>query len=165
MRSEVISAKIEELYPSPSAHLDSPYWPKVSALVDQMNRLRPIYMHAAYTNVLHEGSADFFYRDRSEKVGMPLEKLLEARGGAEKLFDSFEAVMKDATALLKENGDGPYFEGKTVGYADFVWVTFLLFFRRLDQKFLDELLKRAGDADVHLKLLEATAQWYARDTY
>lgn len=165
MRSEVIAPKIEELHPSPSVHLDSPYMSKITALVAKMSRLRPVYMHDICTKVLHEDSVDFFYRDRTEKAGMPLEKVLEAEGGAESAFNDVAPTMKEVTALLKENTEGPYFEGNTVGYADFVWVTFLLFFKRIEQKYLDELLKRAGDADVHKKLLEATAPWYERDTY
>jgi hypothetical protein len=55
--------------------------------------------------------------------------------------------------------------GDTVSYADLVWVSVLLFSKRLGQGFFEEAMKRSGDAQVHLDLLEAARPWYERDSY
>lgn len=79
-------------------------------------------------------------------------------------WNDAEPVLRNATALLKEN-KGPFFLGDTVSYADLVWVSVLLFSKRLGQGFFEEAMKRSGDAQVHLDLLEAARPWYERDSY
>ena len=95
---------------------------------------------------------------------MPIEKLAQEKGGS-KAYDAFGPAIKEVTAMLKENPEGPYFLGNTVSYADFVWAALLVFFKRIGQASFNQLLERSGDAETHLKLLEACAPWIKRSDY
>lgn len=108
-------------------------------------------------------------QDRAERVGMPIDQYEREQGGErnmDKIFGEIEPVVREVTALLGENPDGPFFlgEGKP-SFADFVWVGFLAFARRIGQEHYDELLKRSGDAGVHARLFEAVGPWMERDDH
>jgi glutathione S-transferase len=94
---------------------------------------------------------------------MPVDQLEKEKGG-ELAWNEAEPALRGATALLKEN-QGPFFLGETVSYADLVWATVLLFSKRMGMGFFEEALKRSGDAQVHLDLLEAVRPWSERDGY
>lgn len=165
MESEKIAPHLEALHPEPSLRLDSAYLTRITAILSPgFNKLRPVTTYAVQTNLLDKGSTEYFYRTRSEAVGVPLETLAEVHG-VEKSYDAFAPTVREVTAMLKENTEGPFFEGKTPGYADFVWIAFLLFIKRIGQEYLDEIMKRSGDAEVQYRLLEAAAPWYKRNDY
>lgn len=159
-----IADVLEEKYPEPSIHLDSPYLPKVKELVaGAIGNIRGIFVPGVH-KILNEPSQVYFRRTREEAVGMTLEKLSEERGG-EKAWKAAQPYFENVTALLKENTEGPFFDGKTVGFADFVWGGALLFLRSISEEVLQEGIKVGGDPEPHLKLLEALKPWWERDNY
>ncbi|KAI1138135.1 putative glutathione S-transferase [Hypoxylon sp. FL0543] len=159
-----IAKVLEEKYPEPSLHLDSPYLPKyVEHLIQVFKAIGPIYMPGVHKNVLNEPSLDFFRASREKLTGKTLEQLEESGGpGGEQAWSNSAPGLQKITALLKENPDGPFFEGKTVGYVDFVHAAFLIFLSRIGEDFLEKALKASGDAEVHRKLLEAVKPWTER---
>ncbi|ETS75065.1 hypothetical protein PFICI_13549 [Pestalotiopsis fici W106-1] len=175
MNSKDIAQYIEEQYPEPSIHLDSPYIRKVmieiSALFDHTlgRSLYGVVLDRIPSRVLNPRSAEYWIRTRSEIVGKPLGEMTAEERGGKVLWDNAVKNMAELTRLLKENPDGPFFEGKTVTYADFYWVGFLLFFRRLGEDVFQKLISVSGDVEgsenVHLKLLEACKQWSERDDH
>ncbi|KAI0853568.1 putative glutathione S-transferase [Daldinia vernicosa] len=163
--SFTIAEVLEKKYPEPSIHLDSPYLPKVKELLKEvLTPLRGVYAPGVYNRLLNDASKGYFRRTREEQFGATLEEVAEKEGG-EKAWKAAQPALEKVTALLKENGDGPFFEGKTVGFADFAWASFLLFMQRIGDDVYQEALKHAGDATVHEKLLEAVKPWSERSDH
>lgn len=165
MDSWKIADALEEKYPEPSLRLDSPYMARVrQILVAIQSNIPGIYIPGVPRELLSERSREYFRRTREEKVGMTLEQLEKEKGG-EVAWKAAKPHLQEMTALLKENSDGPFFEGKTPGYADFTWVGFLIFIRRIGEDKLAALLEASGDAEVHEKILEASKAWTERDDH
>lgn len=161
--SSVIAQVIEKDHPEPSLHLDSPYLAKVEQIIDDLTvPTQPEYIPVVPKRLLNEASVPYWHKTRSAKVGMELDELEKTKGG-DQAWAQAEPFLKQATELLKENPDGPFFEGKTVGYADLMWAGFLIFWRRIGEDKYSELLKRSGDAKVHEDLVKAVEPWSKRD--
>ncbi|KAK6948967.1 hypothetical protein Daesc_009039 [Daldinia eschscholtzii] len=160
--SWTIAEVLEKKYPEPSIRLDSPYLPKIRAvLVDVLTALKGIYAPAVHNVLLNDASKEYFRRTREEAFGATLEEVAKNEGG-EKAWKAAQPALEKVTALLKENSDGPFLEGKNVGFADFAWASFLLFAQRMGDDVYQDALKYSGDASVHEKLLEAVKPWYER---
>lgn len=165
MDSWKIADALEEKYPEPSLRLNSPYVERLRGdLVKMASYLPGIYKPKVCKLVLNEASAGYFRRTREEDEGMTLEQLEAEKGGA-KAWAAAKPYFNKITALLKENSEGPFFEGKTVGYVDFVWAGFLIFFSRFGEDVWADLLEASGDAEAHLKFLEAVKPWSERDDH
>lgn len=172
MDSMKIAKYIEEKHPEPSIHLDSPYIKKV---VEQMVAtmsfgpgLRGVLLARIPGRLLNPPSVEYWQETRSKAIGKPLSEITEDEQG-DKAWEYAAPAIKEVTRLLKENSEGPFFEGKTVTYADFYWIGFLLFWRRIGDDTFKKLISVSGEADnsdnVHLKLLEAAKPWTERDDY
>ncbi|KAK4166344.1 hypothetical protein QBC43DRAFT_257803 [Cladorrhinum sp. PSN259] len=168
MDSRKIANRLEELYPSPPLHLDSPYQAKIESAMNKiMNHISPVYIPLIPKRILNEASHPHWYRTREITEGMDLDTLWETQGG-QKAFDALEQSgdLQEVTGWLKENDEGPFFLGKEVSYADFVWVGFLVFIKRIgEEDVYGEILKRSGDAGVHERLLDAVKQWTVRNDH
>ncbi|KAK0732523.1 hypothetical protein B0T21DRAFT_334731 [Apiosordaria backusii] len=163
--SKVIAQKLQSLYPSPHINLSSPYQAKIEGIMSRlMPALAPIYIPAIPKNLLNEKSQPYWYDTRSKNVGKDVETFGREEGG-EKAWGKVEPVLKEVTDLLKENGDGPFFEGGQVTYADFVWGGFLLFVERIGREEYEEVLRRSGDGGVHEALLKGLGEWTGRDDH
>lgn len=175
MNSKDIAQYLEEKYPEPSIHLDSPYIPKVikeiATLIDHSlgKSLFGIVLDRVPSRILNPSSAEYWIRTRSDVVGKPLAELTAEEKGGQVLWDNAVENIGNVTRLLKENPEGPFFAGKTVTYADFYWVGFLLFFKRMGDDVFQKLIDASGDVEgsenVHLKLFEACRQWSERDDH
>lgn len=164
MDSAKIAPVLEKLQPQPSLHLDSPYLSRVTAVFgDIFSRIRPNFYAKIPVNLLNDVALDFWYTTRRERLGMSVEEF-EAKHGGEPSYAAAEPFLQQMTALLKENG-GPFFLGKEASYADFVWVSGLVFMKRIDNAILNEVLRRTGDASVHEALLDACAPWLKRNDH
>lgn len=165
MDSYTIADALEEKYPEPSLRLDSPYIQRLREnLFEMMPPLTAIYKPKVCKLVLNEPSAAYFRRTREVDEGMTLEQLEEQKGGA-KAWEAAKSGFHKITDLLKENSEGPFFEGKTVGFVDFIWAGTLIFFSRFGDDVFADLLEASGDGDVHLKFLEAVKPWSERDDH
>ncbi|KAI0473926.1 putative glutathione S-transferase [Xylariaceae sp. FL0804] len=163
MDSYLIAELIEEKHPEPSLHLDSPVIQKIKDQMPAiMKALGPIYVPQVVKRLLTEYNHPYWYRTREEWVGMPLEQFEREQGG-EQAFIKAEEPLRAVTSVLRDNGDGPFFMGKTVSFADFIWAGFLIFFRRIGDDVFERLLEATGDQEAHLKLLEAVRPWSERD--
>ncbi|RYP61802.1 hypothetical protein DL769_007555 [Monosporascus sp. CRB-8-3] len=165
MDSFEIADALEKAFPAPSLHLDSPYVEKLKAvMVDMRGVLIGVFMPLVPERLLSEASKPYFYETREANIGMPLDRLARERGGDE-AFKAAEPHLRKVTALLGENADGPFFMGKEVSFADFIWAGFLIFFRRVGDDVFQKLLDATGDRDLHLKLLEGVKPWSERDDH
>jgi glutathione S-transferase len=164
MDSRAISERIEGLYPTPSARLDSLALSRLYDLIPRLVKaIQPIYLLRVPQRVLNEASQEYWYRTRGQLVGMPVEEFA-AKNPEKECWDRAEEVIKEVTALLKQGGDGPFFLGKEVSYADFVWGGLLIFLKRQGEDGYQELLKRSGDGEAHERFLKALEPWTKRDS-
>ncbi|RYP53971.1 hypothetical protein DL768_001121 [Monosporascus sp. mg162] len=160
-----IADALEKAFPAPSLHLDSPYVKTLKAVMpDIMAALIGVYVPLVPERLLNEASRPYWYETREAKVGMPLDRLAREKGG-EEAWKAAEPHLRKATALLGENADGPFFMGKEVSFADFIWAGFLIFFRRIGDDVFQKLLDATGNRDLHLKLLEGVKPWSERDDH
>ncbi|KAL3961051.1 hypothetical protein ACCO45_006168 [Purpureocillium lilacinum] len=98
-----------------------------------MKALLPIFYANVPRRLLEPASLEYWYRVRGEKVGMPIDEF-EAKHGGEAAYAAAEQPLRDVTAMYKENGgEGPFLQGAKVCYADFVWIAFLEFARRIGE--------------------------------
>ncbi|KAI8628957.1 thioredoxin-like protein [Xylariaceae sp. FL1651] len=165
MDSWKIAQALEEQYPSPSLHLDSPLRQKSLDILSEAQKcLRPIYMVQVPKRLLKEYNYAYWKETREKSAGMPLDQFEKEQGG-EKAYNAAAPHLQKLTAMLKENNQGPFYMGETVSYTDFIHAGFLIFFRRIGDDAFQSLLKATGDPDVHLKLLEAVKPWSERDDH
>lgn len=162
--SRDIADLIEKDHPSPSLHLESPYLAQLEDLMAQlMPAIRGHYIPLVPKRILNEASLEYWYRTREERLGMKLDSLEENEGGPQG-WAKAEPLLHKVTGWLQEN-EGPFFAGKEVCYADFVWASVLIFFRRIGQDKLDQLLEASGSPETHEKLLAAVEPWAKRDDH
>lgn len=166
MDSNRIAEYLEEKYPSPSIHLDTPYKKKVlDQMIPIMAAVRVVFLPIMSVRVLSPGSVDYWNETRPKAFGKPFSEITEEERG-DKAWAKAEEPIKEITRLLKENPDGPFFDGKTVTYADFYWAAYLLFWQKIGDDKFQKLLGVSGEAgksdNVHLQLLEAVKPWSDR---
>jgi glutathione S-transferase len=162
MGSWAIAEAINERYPTPAIDLGPAVKDKlIQSMSDAMHAIQPIYFTLIPQRILNKASHEHWYRTRPVYAGMPLDKFWDEKGG-EVAWKAAEPHIRDITAMLKENSDGPFFDGTKVTYADFYWVTFLIFLQRMGEEVLNELLKRSGDEQVHRAHLKACESWTKR---
>ncbi|KAI2469524.1 putative glutathione S-transferase [Annulohypoxylon bovei var. microspora] len=159
-----IAKVLEKKHPEPSLHLDSPYIAKIfEQLTNMRNPIGPVFIPGVLFNLLNEASQDYFRTTREEAVGKTMEEY--AKEGGASAWETAAPCVQKVTALLKENSEGPFFEGKTIGFADFIWGGWLLFMQRISDEAWAGALKASGEPEVHLKLLEALKPWSERDDH
>lgn len=163
MESRAIVNQIEKDHPTPSVHLDSPYLARIEEIMSKrmFAACRGLIVASVPRNLLNPESVEYWMPNREALVGMPCDKFEETHGG-DGGKDATAGIFKDVGAILQEK-PGPFFAGETVGYADFVWVSALIFFKRIDENLYQDIVKRSGDAEVHNRLIEACAPWTKRD--
>ena len=160
--SRKIADLIEERYPERPVHLDSPYQARIEAAVPKtVMPLMAIAINQVPCRLLNQRSVDYWLVDRAKMVGCDVAQF-EAEKGGEPAYVAAEAGLKDVTDMLKENPDGPFFGGKDLCYADFVWVGALYFFKRIGEDFYENIMKHTSDRKVHDDLLKAAEPWLKR---
>jgi glutathione S-transferase len=166
MGSPAIAEAINERYPEPSIELKPAVGDKLIQSISKiMGPISPIFFTLVPQRILNEVSREYWYRTRPGYAGMPLDQFWNEKGG-EVAWKAAEPHVRDITAMLKEKPDGPFFEGKTVTFADFYWTGLLVFLQRIGREdVFDELLKRSGDEKVHLDLLKACDPWTKRNDH
>lgn len=113
MHSRAIAARLEELHPEPSLHLDSPILAQLYAI--QAKHITPLvglWMPLVSANVLTPRSKEYFDRTREEDEGISLPELLAKTGKREEeAWESARGGLRELGALLEENTEGPFFMG------------------------------------------------------
>ncbi|KAI9150109.1 Glutathione S-transferase-like protein ustS [Paramyrothecium foliicola] len=164
MDSRKIAEELERRQPEPSLRLESPKVSKVDELANQvLGALLPNAVHRVPTQVLNDASVEHWIKTRTAALGVTSLADFEREKGGLQAFKAAEPALHQLTALLKENTDGPFFDGKEAGFADFIWVGFLVFLKRLGDDAYEGVVNHTGDRAVHEKLLEASAPWLERN--
>ncbi|KAF2090785.1 hypothetical protein K490DRAFT_62113 [Saccharata proteae CBS 121410] len=159
MDSKVIAKALEKQQPSPSLHLDAPVLGQVEELIPKLMTALGGNMYPRVPGtLLNEPSAVYFEETRKKRFGMPLSQFEKEKGG-EQAYVAAKAPLEAMAALLNET-DGPYFMGNTVSYADFVFVGFLHFCRRIRQ----DMFERVVATDRAFAMVyDACSKWLERD--
>ncbi|KAL8851860.1 MAG: hypothetical protein Q9221_003286 [Calogaya cf. arnoldii] len=159
MDSKNIAASLEEKYPSPPLHLDSPQVAKIEALLPQLLvPMRGILIPKIGRTLLNQESVPYFHETRSKMFGMPLDQMDRELGG-DAQWEEAKPVIREFAALLEENG-GPFVFGAEVSYADFILVGAMCLFKKLGEgvfKKLVEMEPAFGD------LYRASEKWLEKD--
>lgn len=157
--SAAIAQELEKRYPTPSAHLDSPYVPRLAAALGPVqNATRPLWMPLVPRHLLSPASADYFRRTRNDALGKTLDEY-EAQDGGEPAWRNAEPGLAAVAAMLGEHA-GPFFEGERPTYADFILATMLHFWKLLEPQALFGRVTAAHPP--MLALYEACAPWLQR---
>lgn len=166
MQSRAVAEVINERYPEPAIELKPACNDKLIQTMNKvMGPIQPIYFNLIPQRILNKASHEYWYATRTSYAGMPLEQFWNEQGG-DVAWNASEPHIREITAMLKEKPEGPFFEGKTVTYADFYWTGFLIFLQRMgEDDVLGELLRRSGDEKVHLDHLKACEPWTKRNDH
>ncbi|KAK3344514.1 putative glutathione S-transferase [Lasiosphaeria hispida] len=160
-----IAKEINERYPEPRFLVESRSLIEFRRVVGEIwDAFRGNYLLLVHNRVLNEASTGYFRTTREEDIGMTLEQFEKEQGG-EQSWSQVGASLQKVTAMLKDNAEGPFFEGKEISYIDSLWVAFLISCRRLGEDVFQEVLERSGDTKVHTNLLEAVEPWIKRSSY
>ncbi|KAL8669109.1 MAG: hypothetical protein Q9168_006290 [Polycauliona sp. 1 TL-2023] len=159
MESKNIAVSLEEKYPSPSLHLDSPQLAKIEALLPQLFiPLRGVVTPKIGRNLMTQESEPYFYKSRAEKFGMPLDQMDREMSG-EKQWEEARPVIREVAALIEEKG-GPFVLGREVSYADFILVGALSLFKRLGEGVFERVVEMEP---VLRALYAASGKWLEKD--
>ncbi|KAF2216039.1 hypothetical protein CERZMDRAFT_34473 [Cercospora zeae-maydis SCOH1-5] len=125
MDSEKIIPKIEELYPSPSLHLDRT--DIIDAEKAAVGKIFPPLMSWFFpkvaSRILVEEDLPWFEDDRGRRFGMSMNDLEQSKSEEDCFAEAqpgFEMLEKVLTDFKKD--DGPFVMGKEICYADFLLV-------------------------------------------
>lgn len=163
MDSLKIVKHLELLYPQkPLGLACDPYLEEVLELTDKtVETIMPDFVPKIAKNILDVASLEFFRRTREAWFeGRTLDQVSAEHGGTQ-AYEKAAPLVERVTELLNRDSAGPYFQGNTVSYADFVWTALLVFLETLSDGSLELLL--TPNKSSHLALLKACRLWLARD--
>jgi len=148
MDSLSIAQKIEEIQPQPSLHLDSEYITRTQGAVGKLlGQLAPIAMPRVPEMLLNPSSAEYFEETRAKRFGMPLSELAKS-DEARDAWQNAQPALEEITAILRENGGGPYVLGNEPSFADFILAGMWRFVELLDK-----------DGDLYGKIMQVDASF------
>lgn len=159
MDSWAIAHTLEQLHPTPSLHLDEPVNVQVRDLVISLSEpLRP-FVIPKVPAILNPRSASYFLETREVRFGKPLSRVL-AEDATERCWEEAGVAARGIAKLLRKDASGPFFLGKKVSYADFIFVAYLRFLERVD----GEVYERVVGLDEGFKnVYEACKEWLEMD--
>jgi len=158
MDSTTIARALEAAHPTPSLQLDHPMQARVKeVLIQAFKPIRGDVIPLIPGHVLSPGSIEYWVRTRTADLG-DLATYRKEHGG-EKAYEEAHGALKAAAALLKEN-EGPFFLGREASYADFLWVSFVMFVKRATEEGFQRVV---GVDEVLREHFEACGPWMERD--
>ncbi|KAF2032582.1 glutathione S-transferas-like protein [Setomelanomma holmii] len=159
MDSWPIAHELERQYPEPSLRLDNPINARVRDHIAKLRTpLEPHLIPRVPVVFLNPESAEYFYRTREAKYGIPLPEL-ERTKATEDAWEAAKGPAKEVGDWLRENG-GPFFLGQTVSYADFIFLGLLHMIKRIDEKYFQRYLELD---ESFPRFYEASKKWLERD--
>ncbi|KAI4272413.1 MAG: hypothetical protein L6R38_006617 [Xanthoria sp. 2 TBL-2021] len=159
MDSKNIAASLEEKYPDPPLHLDSPQLAKVGEIFGRLLMpMRGILIPKIVRNLLNPESVPYFHESRSKQFGMPLEQLDKELGG-DAQWEEAKPIIREIAALIEEGG-GPFVLGGEVSYADFILVGALCLFKRLGEGVFERTVRMEPALAT---LYEASGKWLEKN--
>jgi hypothetical protein len=107
-----IAHKLEEIYPSPSLHLDDPIVVQVRDQIgEMMDPIRVFFIPKVPVVLLNKSSADYFFKTREKHFGMELAEV-ERTLTTDEQWEKARAPAEKTAEWLRQNG-GPFFLGET----------------------------------------------------
>lgn len=161
MESRRIAEALERIYPSPPMHIDSKYQsPVEAAIANILGCTRTVFVPLVPKIFLNPPSQEYFVASREKSVGMSLDEFGKT---ADQDIKKTEPYVRELSALLTET-DGPFFEGSTPVYADFVVVAWIRMFKGLGQE--EKIFSLEGGEQLKKQYEAAHANgWLDRDSY
>ncbi|KAL8713147.1 MAG: hypothetical protein Q9220_002668, partial [cf. Caloplaca sp. 1 TL-2023] len=113
MDSFKVAHELENRYPTPSLHLDSPLLTKITDewLPTLFQPLFAVIMPKIPKHLLNDASVPYFNETRSKRFGMPLDQFERDHGGDE-AWEKARPAIKEVGDLLRAKG-GPFLMGET----------------------------------------------------
>ncbi|KAF2131525.1 hypothetical protein P153DRAFT_365107 [Dothidotthia symphoricarpi CBS 119687] len=158
MDSWSIAQDLEVQVSSASLHLDNPIVERIRDHAGKMMETLVVHFVPKIPSVLNGPSAEYIDRAREQDFGAPL-KEVEREYATEECWEKAKKPATEAGDWLRKNG-GPFFLGETVSYADFIFVSMLHFFKRLDEGIFERYL--ALDPTFP-RVYEACKQWLQKE--
>lgn len=163
MDSAVIARTLEAEYPTPTLHVDSPEHTKLQAtLLRAATALRPEFFHRLPSRLLAARSQEYFEQTRRQMTGLSTAEYQDAQGG-DPAYEAAAPHLREITDMYRATpgtwvmgGDGP-------SYADFVWISFLVFYKTIGEDVFGRVLDATGDRGMHLRLLEEAEPYTRRN--
>ncbi|KAL1859315.1 hypothetical protein Plec18167_006731 [Paecilomyces lecythidis] len=109
---------------------------------------------------LDERGSKYFHETRTVRFGKPLAELTpKDQQEYDAIWREIEKDLLTWTAMLKGKAGkkGPFFEGEKAGYADFLVLSFMAWYERIDNETFQKMLK-VGDGELKA-LWDASVQW------
>lgn len=143
MDSKLIAEHFEKKQPNPPLRMESPYVQSIlTPLRELLIPLQPVYLYLVPTRLLGEASIPYFRSTREKDIGKTLEAMHdEAIDGV--WGRAAPGIHKIVTALNENKG--PFLEGETVCYADFMLGGVLITLKCLGDDIWDEVIKASPD--------------------
>lgn len=155
MDSAKILPKLEELYPSPSLHLDAETNKLATqAFSEAAGPLLPYFFPLLKRRVLVEEDLEWYEADRSARFGMSMDELWNTKGGGEEPWNAAKPGFETLAKLLKEHKKdaGPFILGSEITYGDFLFVAGARMFEVVGE---DAFEKYISQAEGYRELYEA----------
>lgn len=162
MESKAIALAIEERYPHPSAHLDSPVLTEVEeARMAVLRPLFPVLIPRMPRECLSGPTIAYHIEARKKTYGMTLEEL-EARYGGEPAWEKAMPALRSLAEVLKRDPSGPFCLGSAPSYADFLIVGILEWCKCLQGGIFERIV---GIDHAYQVLYDACTQWLERNDH
>ncbi|KAL4882767.1 hypothetical protein BJY04DRAFT_34378 [Aspergillus karnatakaensis] len=164
MDSLPIARHLEEQYPEkpifPSGDASYALAVAVNKVMVAVGSAGYNYIIPAIVKILDPRGQEFFIRTRTVMFGKPLAEV--APTDKEEVRSMIEKMKKEAAPLVvmlkgKTGKTGPFIEGEKPGYADFIVVAFLIWFKYADENIWEEIVG-LGDGEIRA-LWEAVYPW------
>ena len=153
MDSLKIAQELERLYPEPSLRLENPVVEQVAGLVLAcLGTLKGVLLPMTARNLLNEESREFWKRTKAE--------ILETKVDKEEVWGEANQAFRKMGELLRER-EGPFFGGE-VGFADFIVVGVLGYFKRIGEGLFERVI---GIEPALEALYEACRPWLERNDH
>ena len=162
MDSATIAARVEDIYPEPSLHLELHLHEKVQAILPKIARpLLPELMPKIRDNLVTEHGTKHWVGARENLFGMSIDEFCRTRGG-EQAWVAAKPGLDELKQFVRsyKNDNGPFVLGSEVSYADFVIAALLISVKGAGQDVLDNVI--GGDEGL-MALWDACQPWLKRD--
>ncbi|KAL3455263.1 hypothetical protein BJX64DRAFT_295212 [Aspergillus heterothallicus] len=166
MDSLPIARHLDELYPSPTIFPSGNASYALAIAVEKLmcdvslggyNLLIPAIQH-----ILDPRGQEYYVRTRATKAffGKPLSEVRPTdEAEVQALVEKMKKEIMPLVLMLKgKTGKiGPFFEGETAGYADLIYVAYMVWYKSADEKIWEELIA-VGDGELRA-LWDAVYPW------
>jgi len=174
MDSAALASYLEGQYPSPSMNFSPLIQEAEKMILRVLKPTQGIWLPLVAHNLLNLSSKEYFERTRSEGLGKSLEAYHKEKGGEDAWIEALPPLKAFGEFLGSK--EGPFINGDLgefksvsmlsrrslmiiVSYADFVILSWLQFFKTIDEKLLEKVI---GVEPKLGELYDAGKPWLTR---